>query len=137
MPFHRVTRERVRVEDVAPPAPREPVRTPAKVVQMLALEAVDGVEPFSERALRVVAQVREWHAQRRGGGLLLRLPSRLLVTNDIEFPNALFMASSKLHATTPAEVYVMRTTHARSVLPITYISDLGPHESARVRRHGL
>lgn len=116
MPFHRVTRERVRFEDVAPPAPREPVRTPAKVAKMLALahhlqnaidrglvadrttiaarlrvtkaritqlldltllapdlqeavlamEAVDGVEPMSERKLREVAQVRDWSEQRRG-----------------------------------------------------------------------
>ena len=115
MPFHRVTRDRVRFEDAPPPALREPVRTPAKVARMLALahhlqnaidrglvadrttvaarlgvtkaritqlldltllapdlqeaalamEAVDGVEPMSELALRKVAQVRDWAEQRR------------------------------------------------------------------------
>ena len=32
---------------------------------VLAMKAVDGVEPMSELKLRAVAQVREWHAQRR------------------------------------------------------------------------
>ena len=114
MPFHRVTRERVRFEDVAPPAPREPVRTPAKVAKMLALahhlqnaidrglvadrttiaarlgvtkaritqlldltllapdlqdavlamEAVDGVDPMSERSLRAIVTTTSWAEQR-------------------------------------------------------------------------
>jgi len=121
MPFHRVTRDRVRFEDAPPPALREPVRTPAKVARMLALahhlqnaidrglvadrttvaarlgvtkaritqlldltllapdlqeaalgmEAVDGVEPMSELALRKVAQVRDWPEQRRGWATLM------------------------------------------------------------------
>jgi hypothetical protein len=33
--------------------------------QVLTMEAVDGVEPMSERALRKVAQIREWREQRR------------------------------------------------------------------------
>ncbi len=33
--------------------------------QVLAMEAVDGVEPMSELAVRKVAQIREWSEQRR------------------------------------------------------------------------
>ena len=35
---------------------------------VLAMEAVDGVEPMSERALRKIAQVRDWGEQRRRWG---------------------------------------------------------------------
>jgi hypothetical protein len=35
---------------------------------VLAMEAVDGVEPMSERALRTIAQIREWREQRRRWG---------------------------------------------------------------------
>ncbi len=35
---------------------------------VLAMEAVDGVEPMSELAVRKVAQIREWREQRRRWG---------------------------------------------------------------------
>ncbi len=44
--------------------------------QVLFLDAIDGVQPLSERALRAVAHVSSWMSQRRAwGGLRLAGPS--------------------------------------------------------------